>query len=631
MDFVPCPKCGAFNAPTSAACEACGSPLDAEAEAVAPLTFKTEPEPAPAAPAEEEPVVEPAEPPAFEAAPEVQARIEKLEGEIAQKPQARALYLQLAQVYTDGKRTDLAANVLERGIAADPGNVYLKHKLAQLTGRPEPKVPVDAQAAPGAPPTQPTPAAAPAQPGTAGPPTARVAVPERRPSSVPRPSSPPARAASRRLPLRAGPAIAALAALIAVAVGLKLFVFPSTRQLVAGDFRAFGPVWSPTGRHVAFVLADTKGSHLAVYDFAGKTHRLAGTVEGWDASAFSWSPEGNRIAYAGPGRENEWLGSIHVYDVASGQSKAIVAGSSPLLWRAGGSVLAVCPPPPPQGFGGNSEEGNAVAEEADWQPRFCRIDVDSGAVTRAALAAEYGMAVSPLVDRVVFERYAETADTGTPASGGEGSGDFEQLVDSVAAGKARNVMEGNRDLNRELEARRYAEKRKAARGVDRLPADVEIFAADIDRAQPVRVAAAGEAALPRWTASGDRILYAANGPSGIDFWTMREDGSDRQPVLKGVKVADPATVTLSTDGKDVFFVSPVAGDPAMARLMTGEQPADLHVARVAGGAPERLSNKHAFKNRFAVSPDGKRIVYEVLQDVKMIGGESKSELWLMSR
>jgi hypothetical protein len=273
-------------------------------------------------------------------------------------------------------------------------------------------------------------------------------------------------------------------------------------------------------------------------------------------------------------------------------------------------------------------------QEQDWQPRFCRIDVDSGSVTRAALPADYGMAVSPLVDRVVFERYAETAVAAGGAEAGAaggGTGDFEQMVDSVAAGKARNVMEGSRDLNRELEARKYAERRKAVRGVDRLPMDVEVFAADVDRAEPVRVAAAGEAALPRWTAAGDRILYAVNGPSGVDFWTMRGDGGDRQPVLQGVKVADPASVTLSADGKDVFFVAPVAGDPGMARIMTGEPPADLHVARVGGRSPQRLSNKHSFKNRFAVSPDGRRIVYEVLQDVKMLGGESKSELWLMSR
>ena len=112
---------------------------------------------------------------------------------------------------------------------------------------------------------------------------------------------------------------------------------------------------------------------------------------------------------------------------------------------------------------------------------------------------------------------------------------------------------------------------------------------------------------------------------------MREDGGDRRSVLKGVNVADPSSVRLSPDGKYVFFVAPVEGDPAVAKLMTGEEPADLHEAPVGGGEARRLSNKHSFKHRFAVSPDGKRIAYEVLQDVKMLSGEGKSEIWLMNR
>jgi Tol biopolymer transport system component len=147
----------------------------------------------------------------------------------------------------------------------------------------------------------------------------------------------------------------------------------------------------------------------------------------------------------------------------------------------------------------------------------------------------------------------------------------------------------------------------------------------------VRLAAAGEAAYARWTAAGDRILFARNGASGIEFWTMTEDGGDRQPVLTGVKVYDPGSVRLSADGKEVFFVAAVEGDPALAKLMTGEEPADLHVVKAGGSGPRRLANRHSFKHRYAVSPDGKRIAYEVLEDVKMIGGEGKSEIWLMSR
>jgi Tol biopolymer transport system component len=240
------------------------------------------------------------------------------------------------------------------------------------------------------------------------------------------------------------------------------------------------------------------------------------------------------------------------------------------------------------------------------------------------------MALSPLLDRVVFERYSETAAESAPDMGGGGDGEFQDMADAIVAGKAQNVVEGNRDLNRELEARRYMEKRKAASSVGRVP-EVELFAADLGRGEPVRLTAVGEAAYPAWTAAGDRILYAANGATGVEFWTMREDGGDRQPVLKGVKIAEPASVTLSPDGKDVFFVAPVEADAGVAKLMTGEEPADLHVAPVGGGEGKRLANKHSFKHRYAVSPDGKRIAYEVLQDVKMLSGAGKSEIWLMNR
>ena len=498
----------------------------------------------------------------------------------------------------DAKRSDLAAAVLERGLALEPNNVYFRHKLAQVTGRPEPKAAV------------------------AGPPAA-----DRPEARAPRPAATPARSRAGRLPRNR--AIALAAALLAVAIGVKLAVFPSTKRLVAGDFRAFAPVWSPTGKHFAFLIQDARGSHLAVFDLGRGEHRVAGEVPMADTDAFSWSPDGKRIAYVGPGTEQEWMGAIRIYDVGSGESKALAPGSSP-RWRTGGSLLAVCGPERPAAFDGDSE-GYDGGASYDWQNRFCRIDADSGAVTRTALAADYGMALSPLIDRVVFERYAETAEaeSAPPASTG-GDGEFQDMADAIVAGKARNVAEGARDLNRELEARKYMQKRKAARGAGRVP-DVEVFAADVDRGEPVRLSAAGEAAYPSWTAAGDRILYAANGPAGVEFWTMREDGGDRQPVLTGVKVADPSSVRLSPDGKHVFFVATVEGDPALAKLMTGEEPADLHVAPVGGGAARRLSNKHSFKHRYAVSPDGKRIAYEVLQDVKMLSGEGKSEIWLMNR
>jgi dipeptidyl aminopeptidase/acylaminoacyl peptidase len=142
-------------------------------------------------------------------------------------------------------------------------------------------------------------------------------------------------------------------------------------------------------------------------------------------------------------------------------------------------------------------------------------------------------------------------------------------------------------------------------------------------------AVASQSAFPSWTEEGARILFATNGATGLDFCTIKPDGTDRQIVLSGIKGVDPYTVQLSSNGRYVFFVAAVPGNEGVAKLMTGETPADLHVAAVGARSAKRLENKHPFKQRYAVSPDGKRIVYEVFQDVKMLTGAGKSELWLM--
>ena len=90
-----------------------------------------------------------------------------------------------------------------------------------------------------------------------------------------------------------------------------------------------------------------------------------------------------------------------------------------------------------------------------------------------------------------------------------------------------------------------------------------------------------------------------------------------------VELFDPGAVGVG--GDRVVFAGPVKDvSSGMAQLMTGEQAADLHVVRVGDGQPRRLANRHTFKQRFTLSPDGRRIVYEA-NDRKT----GASELWLM--
>lgn len=620
MDFAACPKCGAMNAPDAETCAECRSTLSAEPDAP-PIAFKPDPEAAAPSPPGPPP---PAAPAPFDGPPDVQARLAKLEADIAQRPQARALYAQLAQAYVDNGRTDLALAALERGLAIDPHNAMFRHRIAQLTGSAEARVTI-----PGVMDTSVGGARAAAHPAVAGVPAA--APPRGGATASAAPVMRPAYTARRQLPPRGlsrGRLAAIAGGVLVLVLGGWFALRPSARRIVAGDFRASSPVWSPTGRHLAFLISGSQGSQVGVYDFKAGAHRVVGAVSGWNEAAFSWSPDGQRLAYSAPDADDSE--AIHVYDLRTGQAKRLAAGSSP-LWRPGGQLIAICSPelPSPGGGYGDGYEGAGY----DFTRRFCRIDADSGAVTRTAVEAEWGMAVSPLLDRVVFERSADPAAAAAQAEAAATAEarEFDSMVDNVVAGRASNVAEGSRDLTRELEARKYEQRRKAAAGAEGISADVEVLVADLDRGELARLAPPGQAAYARWTAAGDRILFASNGASGIEFWTARDDGGDRRPLLQGVKVYDPSSVWLSADGRDVFFLAPVAGDPGVARLMTGQDPADLHVAPAGGGKARRLSSRHPFKNRYAVSPDGKRIAYEVLTDVKLIEGAARSEIWVMSR
>ena len=128
MDFQSCPECDTLNPPGAKTCEQCKAVLPEVPDFAPPPSPPPEPEPEP----EPEPV-EAADQP-FEAAPEVLAQVSQLEAQIEAKPNANALYLQLAKIYTDGQRKDLAILTLERCLEHDPNSVYIKHRLGQLTG-----------------------------------------------------------------------------------------------------------------------------------------------------------------------------------------------------------------------------------------------------------------------------------------------------------------------------------------------------------------------------------------------------------------------------------------------------------------------------------------------------------------
>ncbi len=614
MELVYCSACEAFSTPGATVCQKCGAAISDEPALFSGPLLVANPIEEPPAP-EEPPVPEvPALPP-FEGAPEVVAKVSALEAAIDTDPSLKTPYLQLSQVYAEAKRRDLAAAVLERFLEVDPNNAYVRHRLTQVTA-------AQAAAAPGTPEKTPAPrsAAAP-RPAPALMPTSprHTVAPV---GLAQRPAPPVIRREFQKWTGRQKAMIAGGLAGVALLVAVRVFVFPATRLLVSGDFKAFAPAFSSTGKHLAFLIADAKSTQLAVYDISKGSYRAVAPVA---SESFSWSPDGARLAYSGSSDGEDWRGSLHVFDVNTNQARKVAAGDAP-VWSGSSTLITTCSPEPRSAVGDDDEPSSYSASESG--PRFCRVDVATGSAQRTSLAPDYRMAVSGSVDSVVYEQIKD--DPSQAASGESPGKEFEKFVDRVAAGGALNVIEGTRDLSRELEAKKYEDRRRELGKKERLPYESDIVVASLDGGSPSVLTSGGQSGFPSWTADG-RILYATNAPAGIEIWSMTALGSDKKSVLSGVKLVDPTAVKLSADGRQVFFVAPVEGDSGIARAMTGEDPADIHVAPAGGGAPRRLSNKHPFKQRFAVSADGKLVAYEVGQDIKLIGGAQRSEIWLLRR
>jgi Tol biopolymer transport system component len=670
MDFQLCPECDTLNPPGAKTCEQCKAVLPEVPDFAPPPSPPPEPEP------ELEPEPEPAttevtDPP-FEAAPGVLAQVSQLEAQIEAKPDANALYLQLAKLYTEGDRKDLAIRTLGRCLEHDPKNVYIRHRLSQLTGLaapptavshgaphpqaapspPRPSVPprataaVPGQSSPPAPPVGAHPVADPGQasapagvagpppvlapPGTT-PPVAASATAGAHPTVAVHPVHRPARPVMHRTRRRGPSRRAVLGSVLALAVlgvGMKLLLFPAPRCVVTGRFSAVAPEWSPSGRQFAFLMQEGERTRLAVHDLGGGEARPLADVVGFDGSAFAWSPDGRRIAYVGTGGE-EWEPAVYVVDVETGQTQPVASGRSPLWTSDGASLLMWC-----DGAGGvfGEEGGGAVGLGASAGP--CRVDVASGTVSRGGalpedVSLEWGAAVSPVLGQIAFARMGEGGVAAEAGGSASPEGELVEMADSVAARKATNVAEGSRDLARELEARQYMERRRQAQNDAASGPAGDVFVVDFLGGAPRRLTTDGRSGAPAWTADGTRILYH----SGTELWIMDADGGNREPVVRSpIRVAPYSTAALTPDGRHVLFVAPVEANEGLAQLLTGETPADLYEATVGKSTARRLANRHSFKQRFALSPDGKRILYEVIADTgTLTDSRTRSELWMMAR
>ncbi len=611
MDFQFCPSCEQLNEPEAKRCGQCGADLSAHAASppAPPLATAAHAVPsasvAHAVPSASAPAAPAAATAPAPAAPPARAR--ELEEAIGKNPKARALYLQLAQVYEGAGQLDQARATLERYLQVDPANAWVRQRLHALGH-------------------------APAAPAFAS-----------RTATLPRPVPP--RPFWQRPPI-----IAAAVLLLAIAaVGVKMLVFPSTRLLVGGNEDAQRPRWSPKGDRIAFVAARQGGGALAVYSFKdAKARDLAPQVDG---GAFAWSPDGRQVAYVSSVEEEGLYGeAVYVADVDGDKPRRLAMGDDPSWSPDGVFVAMTCSGEEAMAAARAAYEAAVTYDEsgepvtlmqppplpAEASPGLCLVNAVTGDVQR--LPAGGGpVAFSPDGARLAFtmdtdepapSAPASASGADTPAAFDDGSADPTELTNAVTFQQPRNLAQSTAVLNRELEARMYDEKKKrAAEGAGGLlwAAPGDVFLMGIDGSGLARLTTVGRAAAPAWSRDGSRILYVVAAERGAEVWSIAPGGgTPEQQFTVPVEGWDPSAVALSADGKRVVFPSRVQANEGMARLMTGESPLDLHLLEAGAKAPRRLENKHLFKQRFALSPDGRRVVYEYRNDKT-----GKSELWLL--
>jgi dipeptidyl aminopeptidase/acylaminoacyl peptidase len=223
---------------------------------------------------------------------------------------------------------------------------------------------------------------------------------------------------------------------------LQVFVVDAAsgrrRQVTRAAVDHNHPQWSPDGRTIAVRIPNRNemAEQLGLVDVASGETKLVGPVDG-TVAAWSWSPEGDRIVFAGD-TTNTWQSDFFVYDVARDEIRRITDDLRPLP-DAGFRTVA----PPSQPVWLDARHVLFHGFQAGSSGLF-RLDVESGDVeTVQRWEATHG---APSLDAA--HRYAAQARSSLDEVG-------EILVHDLATDESRVVTRQNADLLAEHQPARW--------------------------------------------------------------------------------------------------------------------------------------------------------------------------------
>jgi Tol biopolymer transport system component len=315
------------------------------------------------------------------------------------------------------------------------------------------------------------------------------------------------------------------------------------------------PVWSPTGRWIAFTRARASDKPHDVYLVRPNgtgVRRLTRTPQ--NEGSLTWSPDGDRLAYAGR------RGDAFITDLAGRRPLRISRtkcgeGAQLLTWSPRGNQLA---------FRSNPARSDAEIVTA-------KIDgTDLRQLTDDCRVWERNPAWSPRGDEVAYDRYV---------------------------GNERHIYVARKDGSR---ARRITTSRGGGTDASWSPDAEQLVFSRYPHLFVIGRDGSGERRLtnmsgiqPAWSPRGDRIAFASGGEGDAQIYLSNPDGS--------------SVVQLTTEGGTEPAWSPDASRIAFVRAY------NVWTMRADGTELVRLTARDGYTRAQspAWSPDGSQIVFSM--------------------